>query len=304
MTAAAVAVVVTVVAPALVLTGGSVVHFLKSLFTQLTGSSPPKGTRPKKSLQSPAVTEITPQVVTVTKQEKPSNDRNSSDGNSTGDKNSSNSNSTGSASATMTTQFDAKLEHVLTHFLGATGADHHIQKACINKQILNFEDFTDGCTLENIKTFQQDDGTNNLVQAFSSVKLTLVTNVILYYDFLQHDNQEVLAEDPINWVKADFRKWRRNPIVNTNTNAGTATVTTAATAAVVKQKQQDDSFLSWRRSRKDEKDYPVLNNNREFIEWDVKFERKIRSDKIYRMIDTGFHKTSLDAGLDMELYQR
>ena len=204
----------------------------------------------------------------------------------------------------MTTQFDAKLEHVLTHFLGATGADHHIQKACINKQILNFEDFTDGCTLENIKTFQQDDGTNNLVQAFSSVKLTLVTNVILYYDFLQHDNQEVLAEDPINWVKADFRKWRRNPIVNTNTNAGTATVTTAATAAVVKQKQQDDSFLSWRRSRKDEKDYPVLNNNREFIEWDVKFERKIRSDKMYRMIDLTFYTTSLEAGSDTELYQR
>ena len=132
----------------------------------------------------------------------------------------SNGNSTGSASATMTTQFDAKLKHVLTHYLNTTEADHHIRKACIHKQILTFDEFTDGCTVENIKTFQQDDGNNNLVQAFSSVKLTLITNVILYYDFLMNDNQEISAEDPVDWVKRDFRKRSRNP-------TQTATHTTA-----------------------------------------------------------------------------
>ena len=84
----------------------------------------------------------------------------------------------------MSSPFDTKLEHVLINYLSAAGADHHIRKAFIHEDILTFEDFTDVCTVENIKTFQQDDGNNNLVQAFNSVKLTLVTNVILYYDFL------------------------------------------------------------------------------------------------------------------------
>ena len=60
----------------------------------------------------------------------------------------------------MTTPFDTKLEHVLNNYLSATRADHHIQKAFIHKQILTFEDFTGGCTVENIETFQQVDGTN------------------------------------------------------------------------------------------------------------------------------------------------
>ena len=131
----------------------------------------------------------------------------------------------------------------------------------------------------------------------------LVTNVILYYKFLQGDSQEVLGKDPVNWDKADFRKWRQNPTVNT-TNAGATTVTTVATAAATKLKEEDNSFLSWRRSRQDEKDYPVLNNDREFIEWKVKFERKIHSDEMYRMIDTGFHISSLHTGSDTELYEK
>ena len=108
----------------------------------------------------------------------------------------------------MTTQFDTKLEHVLNNYLSATGADHHIRKAFIHEQILTFDEFTIGCTVENIKTFQRDDGNNNLVPAFSSVKLTLVTNVLLYYEFLQDDNQETLADDPVNWVLLDFKRWR------------------------------------------------------------------------------------------------
>ena len=132
-----------------------------------TGSSPPKGTRTKKSREKQAKS---------------------------------------SAMTTMATPFDAKLEHLLTNYLSAAGADHHICKAFIHKDILIFDDFTDGCTAENIKTFQRDDGNNNLVQAFSNVKLTMITNARLYYKFLMDDSQETLAEDPSSWVKSDFRK--------------------------------------------------------------------------------------------------
>ena len=51
-----------------------------------SGSSPRKGTRTKKSLQSPTVTIITHQVLTATKEAK-SSEESSNDGNSTGDEN-------------------------------------------------------------------------------------------------------------------------------------------------------------------------------------------------------------------------
>ena len=108
-------------------------------------------------------------------------DENASTDNSTGDKKTSTGNSTGdkSASVTMTSLFDTTLKHVLNNYLSATGADHLIRQAFIHEQILTFEDFTGRCTVENIKTFQQDDGTNT-VQAFSNVKLTMIGNVLLY----------------------------------------------------------------------------------------------------------------------------
>ena len=99
-----------------------------------SGSSPLKGTKPPKSPQSPVVTGNTSQVVTATKQAKSSNSSgdNSSKGtgneNASPDNSSNNSTGIGNASATMTTQFDAKLEHVLIHYLSATGVDRHIQK--------------------------------------------------------------------------------------------------------------------------------------------------------------------------------
>ena len=163
-----------------------------------TGSSPPKGTKKltekQASFKSPS----------AKKQAKSSGESNS-DGNSTGNEDTSVT-TIAITMTTMTTPFNAQLIHVLINCLSAAGADHQIRKAFIHKDVLTFENFTNICTVENIKTFQQDDGNNNLVQAFSSAKLTMVNNVILYYNFLQDDSQERLAEDPVNWDKADFRK--------------------------------------------------------------------------------------------------
>ena len=214
----------------------------KEILSAATASPPTKSQRNKRSrkkqtsFESPEATKPAPQVVTETKQAKSSNSSsdNSSDGDSTRNdastgNSSDNSEGNGNAPATMTNQFDAKLEHVLINYLSATGADHHIRKAFIHEQIHTFDEFTIGCNVKNIKTFQRDDGNNNIVPAFNSVKLTLITNVILYYEFLQDDNQETLADNPVNWVLLDFKRWRRNPPVSTNA----ATVTTAATAAAV-----------------------------------------------------------------------
>ena len=132
---------------------------------------------------------------------------------------------------------------------------------------------------------------NTTGDAFNKEKLKLLNDVLLYYEFLYEDKEYAKADDPTQWVKQDFKIWKHrgyhistvayNASLTTNSTAGTATVTTPATAAAVKQKEEDGSFLSWRRSRKDEKDYPVLTSDRIFYDWRVKFERKIRSEEMY-----------------------
>ena len=107
-----------------------------------SGFSPPKGTRTKKSIKSPEVTGITPQVVTVTKQAK-SSEESSNDGNSTGGE---------SAllvihsAVTMTSTFDPKFEHLMTYYFMAISDQHDIRQAFIQSQIVDFETFVNLCT--------------------------------------------------------------------------------------------------------------------------------------------------------------
>ena len=133
---------------------------------------------------------------------------------------------------------------------------------------------------------------------------------------MYQDKEYTKADDPTQWIRQDFKIWKSRGYhkstadytasltVNTTTTVGAATVTTATTAAATQQKREDYSFLSWRRSTKNEKGYPVLNNDREYISWKVKFERKIHSDEIYQMIKPGFYISSLHTGFDTELYEK
>ena len=84
------------------------------------GSSPPKGTRTKKSIELPEVTGITHQVVTVTKQAK-SSEETSNDDNSTRDES-----ALLVTPVTMTSVFDPKFEHLLTYYFMAIGDQHYI----------------------------------------------------------------------------------------------------------------------------------------------------------------------------------
>ena len=69
-------------------------------------------------------------------------------------------------------------------------------------------------------------------------KRTQIYNVILYYKFLRSDpGTIVLAEDPENWVKEDFKLWidhGRHPTVDSakaaSTNAASSGTTTTANA--------------------------------------------------------------------------
>ena len=123
---------------------------------------------------------------------------------------------------------------------------------------------------------------NNSVDALNKSKLKLVNDVLLYCHFLYKDKEYAKAEDPINSIVQEFKIWKSEGYhvstvaynASQTANSATATVNTTAAAATVKQKEQDDAFLSWRRSRQDESIYPILETDREFSDWSVKFEQK------------------------------
>ena len=147
---------------------------------------------------------------------------------------------------------------------------------------------------------QKKGGTS--VGAFTDRKLKLVNEVLLYYHFLCQDNKVADAEDPTLWVKEDFRKWESNgypqstEVLNaacaSNTaNASNATLNaTNTTVPASITELEEDVWLSWRWSKQDETVYPLLENDRMYTDWIVKFKRKITSKEMFRMIDPNFHK--------------
>ena len=118
-----------------------------------SGSSPPKFKRTKKSteeqpsLESPEVTGITPQVVTVTKQGKSSEE-------SSSDSNSIDESALQVTQVKMTSSFDPKLEHLLTNYFMAIGDQHDIQQAFIQNSITTFDLFTGMCTFQFLRNMQ------------------------------------------------------------------------------------------------------------------------------------------------------
>ena len=112
----------------------------------------------------------------------------------------------------MITPFDTKLEHLLTNYLSTKGDKHDIWQVFIENDILTYDLLINSCTLVIMNKMKQKKGKPH-VDAFTDGKLKLVNNIVLYYNFLCQDDEYTLAEDPIQWVKADFRKWKAEAIL-------------------------------------------------------------------------------------------
>ena len=93
---------------------------------------------------------------------------------------------------------------------------------------------------------------NNAIVGFNNRKIILIHNVVLYYHFLQSETAtKALAEDPIKWVRNDFKTWReqrRHPtIASFNASlSGNTTNTTASPATTVAPeiKKAEDVWMS------------------------------------------------------------
>ena len=204
--------------------------------------------------------------------------------------------------AKMSTPFDTKLEHLLINYLSATRVNHDIRQAFIYEGILTFENFTDGCDLVNIEKYQQKDGTN-VVQAFTSAKLKIISNVLLYYLFLMDNSQEVLTEGPVSWVKSDFRKWKTKPSGTATQNASNAgTQQTSNVTPPSTTRLEDDTLLNWRKSRQDVTSYPIIDNNVQYPDWIIKIKRQFISDECEKIIDLNKHFVAVKSGSDTLLW--
>ena len=86
-------------------------------------------------------------------------------------------------------------------------------------------------------------------------------NVIVSYIWFLKTIDKSIADDPLQWKKMNFRKWKMNgKPSNATIPPGTLpTVVNVLTSAKDKQQKVDDNMLmGWNRTRKDGKDYPVL----------------------------------------------
>ena len=90
----------------------------------------------------------------------------------------------------MSTTFDLKLKHLLTNYFSATGNQHDTQQTFIQNDILTFDLLINICTLEILKKMKLKKD-NNHVDAFTEGKLKLVNDVLLYYNFLYTDVNEI-----------------------------------------------------------------------------------------------------------------
>ena len=216
--------------------------------------------------------------------------------------------------AKMSAPFDKKLEHLLNTYYYIKSDKHEIWQVFVENNILTYDEFVDSQNLESLRKMKYTKGTTS-VDAFSSGKLILVNNVLLYYNFLRQEGQGTTADDSTLWDKADFRDWKRNGFhlstkaqntiqAGNTANTANSTLKTTNTAAKSKQKLQDDAWLSWRRGKQDENAYLLLKADCMYTDWILKFERKIASGEMSRMIDPNFHKNQLGAGSDTELFNQ
>ena len=79
---------------------------------------------------------------------------------------------------------------------------------------------------------------------------------------------------------------------------------TTNTATASKTKLQDDAWLNRRQGKQDENYYPLLEADRMYTNWILKFKCKIHIEEMYQMIDPNFHINQLDTDSDTELLKQ
>ena len=196
---------------------------------------------------------------------------------------------------------DAKIGYLLENYFLAKGAGHEVRKVFKENDFYNFKEFT-SCDKQYLQSMRRSK--NNVMKGFNELKITLIHDVLLYYHFLYNDSIETLANDPRNWVQADFKKWRsqgRHSSTTIFTAAQVGNTTTPPTAPVVVSatKKVEDAWLSWQCGKKDPTMYPILENDRNYTDWIINTKQRFRSERCPQVIDANFLDNMMVVSLAM-----
>ena len=142
---------------------------------------------------------------------------------------------------------DAKLEHLLIYYFYATGPNHKIPLMFKENELYQFENFIGYDKQRLLDMRRQKD---NVSTPFDDLRIKLINNVLLYYHFMRNNNNKVMAENPDQWGKRDFKKYKKSRGFPTSTAAynaplaGTTTMTLTGSAPVSATKKHKDTLLS------------------------------------------------------------
>ena len=108
-------------------------------------------------------------------------------------------------------EFDPKLEHLLNNWFHAKDGNHEIRLMFKENDIYQFKDFVryDVQLLYGMRRQK-----HNVSTPFKRGNIKKISNVLLYYRFMRNEDN-AMAQDPVQWVRIDFKKWRANNIGNT-----------------------------------------------------------------------------------------
>ena len=113
---------------------------------------------------------------------------------------------------------------------------------------------------------------HTITTPINSKKIKMISDVLLYYQFMRKNGDKQMAENFNQWVMGDFKDWRVKGYPTSNTGytvslAGNTTSTAStATAPVFQIKLEEDTWLSWRRRKQDPTLYPILENDQGYTD--------------------------------------
>ena len=162
--------------------------------------------------------------------------------------------------------FDKPLTEVLDVWLGASGLSHKIRlifKVCDIKTYLMFH------IMDKDSVAAWESIVAQAPTKLREIHAIRINKILAFIRFLE-TIYILVADNPMLWKIEDFRKWKRDG-KPTNVTSTTPTLPPAgSTVTAVQTKQQKtnvDIFMGWKETRKDTKDYPVLNEDKFYTEW-------------------------------------
>ena len=99
---------------------------------------------------------------------------------------------------------NAKPEHLLIHYFLANGPNHKVRIIFNEDNLYNYDNFLEYDKQQLLGMRRQK---YNVRTPFNSRKINLINDVLLYYQFMRNNNNEVMVENPDQWVR-EFKDWR------------------------------------------------------------------------------------------------